>query len=69
MDVPLIHNRTGSAKEPKENTMANLITLVLPLAFTFAIAAWGPLSTRDREKAAREGLRNRGRQPFPCEGD
>ena len=65
------HNSTltGSANEPKENTMANLITLVLPLAFTFAIAAWGPLSTRDREESARNGLRNPARQPFPCEGD
>jgi hypothetical protein len=39
--------------------MANLFTLIAPLAFTFAVATWGPLSVRDRERITV-------RPPSPC---
>jgi hypothetical protein len=43
----------------------NILTLALPLAFTFAIAAWGPLSTQNQPQPCADSLRNNRREP--CE--
>jgi hypothetical protein len=51
----------------RENTMANLFTLLLPLAFTLAVAAWGPLSTRNKPQPCADSIRNGAPINSPCE--
>jgi hypothetical protein len=51
----------------KENTMANALTLILPLAFTLAVATWGPLSTRNRPQPCADSIRNGAPINSPCE--
>jgi hypothetical protein len=47
--------------------MINLLTLLLPLAFTFAVAAWGPLSIRNQPQPCADSIRNGEPMHSPCE--
>jgi hypothetical protein len=47
--------------------MANLFTLLLPLAFTFAVATWGPLSTCNKPQPCAGSIRNGEPINSPCE--
>ena len=47
--------------------MANLFTLLAPLAFTLAVAAWGPLSTRNKPQPCADSIRNGAPLNSPCE--
>jgi hypothetical protein len=47
--------------------MANALTLILPLAFTLAVATWGPLSTRNKPQPCADSIRNGAPINSPCE--
>ena len=58
------NNRIGPAHGPRENTMANAFTLILPLVITFAVATWGPLSISAKDEPY--PVRDNTRRPSPC---